>query len=184
NLQQLSAYGLNIDDLRTTIANNNSNAAKGTFDGATQSYTINANDQLRSAEEYRAIIVTYKNGAPVYLADVAQVIESAENNKLGSWAGLPGQGATAAVLINVQRQPLANVIGVVDAIQALVPEMRAALPGSLNLEVLTDRTEPIRASVHDTQIELVLAVILVVLVIFVFLRNAPATIIPGLSVPL
>src|SRR5690606_14048411 len=120
----------------------------------------------------------------VYLADVAQVIESAENNKLGSWAGLPGQGATAAVLINVQRQPLANVIGVVDAIQAMVPQMRAALPGSLNLEVLTDRTEPIRASVHDTQTELVLAVILVVLVIFVFLRNAPATIIPGLSVPL
>ena len=184
NLQQLSAYGLNIDDLRTTISNNNSNAAKGTFDGATQSYTINANDQLRTSDEYKAIIVTYKNGAPVYLADVAQVIESAENNKLGSWAGLPGEGTKASVLINVQRQPLANVIGVVDAIKEMVPQMRAALPGSMSLEILTDRTEPIRASVHDTQIELVLAVILVVLVIFVFLRNVPATIIPGLSVPL
>ncbi len=185
NLQQLSAYGLNIDDLRTTISNNNSNAAKGTFDGATQSYTINANDQLRTADEYRRIIVTYKNGAPVYLADVASVVESAENNMLGSWAGLAGgNGTIPAVLVNVQRQPLANVIGVVDAIKALVPQMRANLPGSMTLDILTDRTDSIRASVHDTQIELVLAVILVVLVIFVFLRNIPATIIPGLSVPL
>jgi multidrug efflux pump len=185
NLQQLSAYGLNIDDLRTTISNNNSNAAKGTFDGATQSYTINANDQLRTVDEYRRIIVTYKNGAPVYLADVADVVESAENNKLGSWAGLTGgRGTIPAVLVAVQRQPLANVIGVVDAIQELVPQMRAGLPGSISLDVLTDRTEPIRASVHDTQVELVLAVLLVVLVIFVFLRNIPATIIPGLSVPL
>lgn len=186
NLQQLSAYGLNIDDLRTTISNNNSNAAKGQFDGATQSYTINANDQLRTADEYRRIIVTYKNGAPVFLSDVAQVIESAENNRLGSWAGLAsGQQRTIpAVLINVQRQPLANVIGVVDAIKDLLPQMRAGLPGSMSLEVLTDRTDAIRASVHDTQVELILAVILVVLVIFVFLRNIPATIIPGLSVPL
>ena len=185
NLQQLSAYGLNIDDLRTTISHNTSNAAKGTFDGATQSYTINANDQLRTADEYRRIIVTYKNGAPVYLADVASVVESAENNMLGSWAGLAGgNGTIPAVLVNVQRQPLANVIGVVDAIKALVPQMRANLPGSMTLDILTDRTDSIRASVHDTQIELVLAVILVVLVIFVFLRNIPATIIPGLSVPL
>jgi multidrug efflux pump len=186
NLQQLSSYGLNIDDLRTTISNNNSNAAKGTFDGANQSYTINANDQLRTADEYRRIIVTYKNGAPVYLSDVASINEGAENNKLGSWAGLPGDNARTipAVLINVQRQPLANVIAVVDGIKDLVPQMRANLPGSMSLDILTDRTEPIRASVHDTQIELVLAVVLVVLVIFVFLRNVPATIIPGLSVPL
>lgn len=185
NLQQLSAYGLNIDDLRTTISNNNQNAAKGQFDGAGQSYTINANDQLRTAEEYRRIVVTYKNGAPVFLSDVAQVIESAENNRLGSWAGLPGGvGTIPAVLINVQRQPLANVIGVVDGIKDLVPQMRASLPASMSLEILTDRTDAIRASVHDTQIELILAVILVVLVIFVFLRNIPATIIPGLSVPL
>ena len=185
NLQQLSSYGLNIDDLRTTIANNNQNGAKGQFDGGSQSYTINANDQLHTADEYRRIVVTYKNGAPVYLADVAQVVESAENNRLGSWAGLPGgQGTIPAVLINVQRQPLANVIAVVDAIQALVPQMRASLPGSMSLEILTNRTDAIRASVHDTQMELILAVVLVVLVIFVFLRNIPATIIPGLSVPL
>jgi len=185
NLQQLSAYGLNIDDLRTTISNNNQNGAKGQFDGAGQSYTINANDQLRTADEYRRIVVTYKNGAPVYLADVAEVIESAENNRLSSWAGLPGgRGTIPAVLINVQRQPLANVIAVVDAIKILVPQMRASLPGSMSLDVLTDRTVAIRASVHDTQMELILAVILVVLVIFVFLRNIPATIIPGLSVPL
>ena len=185
NLQQLSAHGLNIDDLRTTISNNNSNAAKGQFDEGSQSYTINANDQLRTADEYRRIVVTYKNGAPVYLSDVADVIESAENNRLGSWAGLTGgRGTIPAVLINVQRQPLANVIGVVDAIKELVPQIRADLPPSLSLDILTDRTDAIRASVEDTEVELVLAVVLVVLVIFVFLRNLPATIIPGLSVPL
>ena len=185
NLQQLAAYGLNIDDLRTTITNNNSNAAKGTFDGGSQSYTINANDQLQTAAEYRKIIVTYKNGAPVYLSDVATIADGAENNKLGSWAGLPGgRGTIPAILINVQRQPSANVIEVVDSIKDLVPMMRANLPGSMTLDILTDRTEPIRASVEDVEFELCLAVILVVLVIFVFLRNVPATVIPGLSVPL
>jgi multidrug efflux pump len=185
NLQQLAAYGLAIADLRTTISNNNSNAAKGTFDGASQSYTINANDQLQTADEYKKIIVTYKNGAPVYLADVAAVTEGAENNKLGAWAGLPGgRGTIPAVLINVQRQPLANVIAVVDSIKDLVPMMRASLGGPITLDILTDRTEPIRASVEDVEFELCLAVALVVLVIFIFLRNIPATIIPGLSVPL
>jgi multidrug efflux pump len=185
NLQQLAAYGLNIDDLRTTISNNNSNAAKGTFDGGSQSYTINANDQLQTSDEYKRIIVTYKNGAPVYLSDVAEVVDGAENNKLGSWAGLPGKAdTTPAILINVQRQPAANVIAVVDSVKDLVPMMRANLPGSMTLDVLTDRTEPIRASVEDVEFELCLAVVLVVLVIFVFLRNLPATIIPGLSVPL
>ncbi len=185
NLQQLAAYGLNIDDLRTTINNNNSNAAKGTFDGASQSYTINANDQLQSADEYKKIIVTYKNGAPVYLSDVSTITEGAENNKLSSWAGLPGgRGTIPAVLINVQRQPLANVISVVQQIKDLVPMMRANLPGSLSLDILTDRTASITASVQDVEFELCLAVALVVLVIFVFLRNIPATIIPGLSVPL
>ena len=185
NLQQLAAYGLNIDDLRTTISNNNSNAAKGTFDGGTQSYTINANDQLQSADDYKKIIVTYNNGAPVYLSDVADISESVENDKLGSWAGLPGgRGTIPAVLINVQRQPLANVIAVVQQIKDLVPMMRANLPGSMSLDILTDRTASITASVEDVEFELCLAVALVVLVIFVFLRNIPATIIPGLSVPL
>jgi multidrug efflux pump len=185
NLQQLAAYGLNIDDLRTTITNNNSNAAKGTFDGGSQSYTINANDQLQTADEYKRIIVTYKNGAPVYLSDVASITNGAENNKLGSWAGLPGgSGTIPSILINVQRQPAANVIAVVDSIKDLVPMIRANLPGSMTLDVLTDRTEPIRASVEDVEFELCLAVALVVLVIFVFLRNIPATVIPGLSVPL
>jgi len=185
NLQQLAAYGLNIADLRTTINNNNSNAAKGTFDGASQSYTINANDQLQSADEYKKIIVTYKNGSPVYLSDVTSITEGAENNKLASWAGLPGgRGTIPAVLINVQRQPLANVISVVQSIKDLVPMMRANLPGSLSLDILTDRTASITASVEDVEFELCLAVALVVLVIFVFLRNIPATIIPGLSVPL
>ncbi|MBV9551028.1 MAG: efflux RND transporter permease subunit [Alphaproteobacteria bacterium] len=185
NLQQLAAYGLNIDDLRTTINNNNSNAAKGTFDGGTQSYTINANDQLQSADEYKKIIVTYKNGAPVYLSDVADINEGAENNKLGSWAGLPGErGTIPAVLINVQRQPSANVIAVVQQIKDLVPMMRSNLPASMTLDILTDRTASITASVEDVEFELCLAVALVVLVIFVFLRNVAATIIPGLSVPL
>ena len=185
NLQQLAAYGTSIDDLRTSISNANSNAAKGTFDGATQSYTINANDQLQSAGEYKKIIITYKNGAPVYLSDVATITDGAENNKLGAWAGLPGgNGTIAAILINVQRQPSANVIAVVDSIKDLVPMMRANLPGSMTLDILTDRTASITASVDDVEFELCLAVALVVLVIFVFLRNIPATLIPGLSVPL
>ncbi len=185
NAQQMAAYGLAISDLTTTINNNNSNAAKGTFDGASQSYTINANDQLQSPDDYKKIIVTYKNGAPVYLSDVASIAEGAENNKLASWAGLPGgRGTIPAVLINVQRQPSANVISVVQQIKDLVPMMRANLPGSMSLDILTDRTASIEASVEDVEFELCLAVALVVLVIFVFLRNIPATIIPGLSVPL
>ncbi len=185
NLQQLAAYGLNIDSLRTTVSNSNSNAAKGTFANPSQSYTITTNDQLQNADGYKKIIVTYKNGAPVYLSDVADIKESSENDKLGSWAGLPGgKGIIPAILINVQRQPLANVISVVDAIKQQLPVMRATLPAAMTLDMLTDRTETIRASVADVEFELCLAVVLVVLVIFVFLRNIPATIIPGLSVPL
>src|SRR5215475_10438752 len=179
NLQQLASYGLNIDDLRTTIANNNSNAPKGNFDGAAQSYTINANDQLTSPADYRAIVVAYKNGAPVHLSDVATVVESAENTKLSSWAN-----KTPAVLLNVQRQPNANVISVVDSIKAILPQIQAGLPASVTVEVLTDRTNTIRASVADVEFELALAVVLVVLVIFLFLRNIAGTIIPSLSVPL
>jgi multidrug efflux pump len=179
NLQKLAALGLNIDDLRTTISNNNSNAPKGSFDGASQSYTINANDQLSSAAEYEKIVVAYRNGAPVFLTDVATVIQGAENTKLSSWAN-----RDPAVLINVQRQPGANVIAVVDSIKELLPSIRAGLPASVDVITLTDRTNTIRASVSDVQFELILAVVLVVLVIYVFLRSVPATIIPSLSVPL
>ncbi len=179
NLQKLAALGLNIDDLRTTIANNNSNAPKGSFDGALQSYTINANDQLQDAGAYNNIVVAYKNGAPVYLRDVATVVQGAENNKLRSWAN-----KSPAVLINVQRQPGANVIAVVDSIKELLPQIKAGLPASVDVKTLTDRTETIRASVSDVEFELILAVVLVVLVIYAFLGSLPATFIPSLSVPL
>jgi multidrug efflux pump len=179
NLQALAAYGLNVDDLRSTISNANSNAPKGSFDGTTRAYSINANDQIQSVDEYRGIIVAYRNGAPVRLSDVATVIESAENNKLASW-----MNTTPAILLNVQRQPGANVIAVVDSIKRLLPEIRASMPANVELTILTDRTNTIRASVHDVEFELTLAVILVVLVIFLFLRSVPATIIPSLAVPL
>jgi len=179
NLQKLAALGLNIDDLRTTISNNNSNSPKGSFDGAFQSYTINSNDQLQSVEDYRNIVVSFRNGAPVYLRDVANVVDGAQNDKLASWAD-----NTPAVLINVQRQPGANVIAVVDSIKELLPSIQAGLPASVDIRTLTDRTETIRSSVADVQFELMLAVVLVVLVIYVFLRNLPATFIPSLSVPL
>ncbi|HWF65360.1 MAG TPA: multidrug efflux RND transporter permease subunit [Rhizomicrobium sp.] len=179
NLQQLASYGLNIDDLRTTINNNNSNAPKGSFDGASQSYTINANDQLQSAADYANMVVAYKNGSPVHLSDVATVVQGAENDKLSSWANM-----TPAVLLNVQRQPGANVIQVVDSIKQILPQIEAGLPASVTVTVLTDRTNTIRASVADVEFELMLAVALVVLVIYLFLGSLPATFIPSLSVPL
>jgi len=179
NLQALAAYGLNIDDLRTTISNANSNAPKGNFDGATRAYTINDNDQIETADDYRDIVVAYKNGAPVRLSDVATVAQSAENNQLSSW-----NGTIPAILLNVQRQPGANVITVADRIKAMLPQIEAGLPGSVSVSLITDRTTTIRASVSDVEMELGLAVVLVVLVIFVFLLSVPATIIPSLSVPL
>ncbi len=179
NLQALASYGLNIDDLRTTISNANSNAPKGSFDGAAQSYTIDANDQLQSPEDYKAIVVAYRNGAPVHLSDVATVVESAENVKLISW-----MNKSPSILLNVQRQPGANVIAVVDSIKKMLPQILAGLPAGIDVTVLTDRTTTIRASVSDVEFELGLAVALVVLVIFLFLRNIPATFIPSLSVPL
>jgi multidrug efflux pump len=179
NPVKLAAYGLNIDDLRTTIANANVNTPKGNFDGPTRAYTINANDQLKSAVEYKDLLVAYKNGAPVKLNDVAEIVDSSENTKLGAWMNME-----PAVIINVQRQPGANVIAVVDSIKELLPSLQAAMPSAVDIAVLTDRTVTIRASVADVEMELVFAVVLVVLVIFVFLRNVPATIIPSLSVPL
>jgi multidrug efflux pump len=175
----LAAYGLNLDDLRTTIANLNVNTPKGNFDGATQSSTINANDQIRDPADYLKSVVSYKNGAPVKLSDVATVELAAENSRLGAWAN-----RTPAIIINVQRQPGANVIQVVDSIKRRLPSLTASLPSALDIEPLTDRTVTIRASVRDVEFELALAVALVVLVIFLFLRNIPATIIPSLSVPL
>src|SRR5271163_3777563 len=179
NALALAAYGLNLDDLRTTIANANVNTPKGNFDGPSRASTINANDQLKSAAEYKSIVVAYKNGSPVRLSDVADIVDSSENTKLGAW-----MNAEPAVILNVQRQPGANVIEVVDTITKLLPALEAALPASLDVHVLTDRTTTIRASVHDVEFELVLAVALVVLVIFLFLRNVAATVIPSLSVPL
>jgi multidrug efflux pump len=179
NLQALASYGLNIDDLRTTISNANTDAPKGSFDGAARAYSIDANDQISSAQQYSDIIVAYRNNAPVRLTDVATVLQSAENNKLASW-----MNDTPAILLNVQRQPGANVIAVVDQIRKLLPQIRISLPANVDVTVLTDRTNTIQASVNDVQFELSLAVVLVVLVIFLFLRNVPATIIPSLSVPL
>jgi multidrug efflux pump len=179
NPQELAAYGLNIDDLRTTISNANVNTPKGNFDGPTRSYTINANDQLTDPSQYNGIIVAYKNGAPVHLSDVATVTASSENPHLQAWSG-----TTPAVILNIQRQPGANVIAVVDSIKQMLPQMQANLPASIDVAVLTDRTNTIRASVSDVEFELLLAVVLVVLVIFVFLRSIPATIIPSLSMPL
>src|SRR3984957_16897717 len=179
NIRALSAYGLNIDDLRSAISNANVNTPKGNFDGPTRAYTLNANDQLQDADAYRNLIIAYKNGSPVHLADVAQIIDGAQNTKLAAWSN-----KTPAVILNVQRQPGANVIQVVDSIKALLPQLQAALPATIDVSILTDRTNTIRASVRDVELELSLAVVLVVLVIFLFLRTWRATIIPSLSVPL
>ena len=179
NTRALAAYGLNLDDLRTTVANLNVNTPKGNFDGPTQSFTINANDQLQSAAEYANSVIAYKNGSPIKLSDVASVDQAAENTKLGAWFN-----TTPAIILNVQRQPGANVIEVVDRIQRILPDLSAALPAALTVTPVTDRTITIRASVADVQFELALSAALVVLVIFLFLRNLPATIIPSLSVPL
>jgi multidrug efflux pump len=179
NPRALAAYGLNIDDLRTTLGNANVNTPKGNFDGSAQATTINANDQISDPQQYLDLVIAYRNGAPVHLKDVATVVNGAENTRLGAWAN-----TTPAVILNVQRQPGANVIQVVDTIKRLLPQLQATLPSAVDVAVLTDRTVTIRASVADVEFELGLAVALVVAVIFLFLRNLPATIIPSLSVPL
>jgi multidrug efflux pump len=179
NLRQLAAYGLNIDDLRTTIGNANVNGPKGSFDGPSRAYSINANDQLKSAADYNELVIAYRNGAPVRLADVATAVEEPENTKLAGW-----MNTRPAVVLNIQRQPGANVIDVVDRVQALLPHLRATLPPAVELAVLADRTDTIRASVNSVQIELALAIVLVVVVIFLFLGSASGTLIPSLSVPL
>ena len=179
NPRALAAYGLNLDDLRTTINVANQNGPKGTLDGPMRAYTINTNDQLRNATDYGQIVIAYRNGAPVRLADVATLVAGAENAKLGGW-----MNHTPALILNVQRQPGANVVDVVDRIQDLLPLLRSSLPAGVDVAVLTDRTTTIRASIRDVEFEMTLAVVLVVLVIYVFLRDLRATIIPSLSVPL
>jgi len=179
NPRALAKYGLNIDDLRTTISNANSNSPKGSFDGPTQSSSINANDQITGIDGYQNIIVTYLNGAPVHLSDVATIVMAPENTKLAAWAN-----ATPSLILNIQRQPGANVIQVANGVKKLLPQVIADMPPALEISILSDRTQTIRASVSDVEFELFLAVVLVVLVIFLFLRNLPATVIPSLSVPL
>jgi len=177
--QALASYGIALDTLRSAISSANANSAKGSFDGPTRAYTINANDQLLTVPDYQHLIVAYKNGAPIRLSDVAQVVDSAENIKLGAWANL-----RPAIILNVQRQPGANVIATVDAIKKRLPELQAGLPQSLRVDVLSDRTTGIRASVEHVEIELLLAVVLVVLVIFAFLHSLRATVIASLAVPI
>ena len=179
NPRALSSYGLAIDDIRTIIGNQNTDTPKGSFDGAAQSSTINDNDQITDADGYRDLIVAYKNGHAVRLGDVATVINGAENNQLAAWSG-----RTPAVILNIQRQPGSNVIAVVRNILHRLPQMRGTLPPSVDVAVLSNQTTPIQASVNDVEFELGLAVVLVVLVIFLFLRTVPATLIPSLSVPL
>ncbi|MGB0055265.1 MAG: efflux RND transporter permease subunit, partial [Methyloceanibacter sp.] len=179
DIRKLAAYGLNIDDLRTTLSNANVNTPKGGFDGPSRAYTINANDQIRNAKDYKSLVVAYKNGSPVLLSDVGDVVNGAENDKLGAW-----MNTEPAIILNIQRQPGANVIGVVDRIKAELPQLQASLPAAIDVAVLTDRTLTIRASVRDVEYELLLSVFLVVMVIFVFLRSTRATLIPSLSVPL
>ncbi len=181
--QALASYGLGLDSLRTAIAAANANGAKGSFDGPTRAYTINANDQLLTVADYAQLVIAYRNGAPVRLSDVARVVEGAENNQLGAWASVNGE-LKPAIVVDVRRQPGANVIATVDAIKARLPELQAALPPSLRVDVLSDRTSGIRASVQHVQFELVLAVVLVVLVIFAFLHNLRATVIASIAVPI
>jgi multidrug efflux pump len=179
NPTALASYGLSLEDLRTALAQANVDQAKGSLDGARQSYTIGANDQLISSEQYKPVVVAYRNGAPVRLSDVANVIDGTENSHLAAWMNL-----TPAVIVNIQRQPGANIISVVDRIKKLLPQLQASLPAAVKIQILTDRTTTIRASVKDVEFELMLTVALVVMVIFLFLRNLAATVIPSVAVPL
>ncbi|WP_448207738.1 multidrug efflux RND transporter permease subunit [Azospirillum sp. sgz302134] len=179
NPAAVAGLGLTMEDVRTTITQANVNAPKGSFDGPRQSFSIAANDQMASAASYRPIIVAYRNGAPVRLQDIGAVVDSVENTRVGAW-----HDGKPAVLLNIQRQPGANIIETVDRIKGLLPQLQAAIPPQIHLSVLTDRTDMIRASVHDVQVTLVLTGALVVMVIFLFLRKAWATVIPSVALPL
>ncbi len=179
NPTALASVGLSLETLRSALASANVNQAKGNFDGLQQSWTINDNDQIQSGEQYNSIIIAYRNGSPVRLKDVADVIDGVENKRQAAWVN-----DTPAIILNIQRQPGSSIINVVDTIQELLPQMRASMPEGINIQVITDRTTTIRASVEDVEFELVLTIALVVAVIFVFLRSFSATIIPGIAVPL
>jgi multidrug efflux pump len=195
NPTALAGYGLSLEDLRTALASANVDQAKGSISGPRQAYTIGANDQLLSSKDYADVVIAYRNGSPVRLSDVANSIDSAENLYQAAWMGTAAAPATKnapakeailkpAVILNIQRQPGANIIGVVDEVQKILPQLRGTLPASVDLEVLTDRTNTIRASVSDVQFELCLTIALVVMVIFLFLRSIAATVIPAVAVPL
>jgi multidrug efflux pump len=179
NPKALASLGMSLDDVRTAIANANINSAKGSFDGPEVASTIDANDQLKSIAEFKNQIIAYKKGSPIRLSDIATVIDGPENIRLGAWAN-----SEPAIIVNIQRQPGANVIEVVNRIQQLLPQLSASLPSALEVKLLTDRTTTIRSSVKDVQTELLLSIVLVVMVIFIFLGNLPATIIPSVAVPL
>lgn len=184
NPAQLASYNLSLEDLRAALAAANVDQAKGTLNGSRLSFTVGANDQLLSSSEYKPVIIAYRNGAAVRTSDVATVVDAAENTQQAAWMGLQGKSQQPAVILNIQRQPGANIIAVVDRIKALLPQLRTSLPGSVQVRVLTDRTSVIRASVADVQFSLMLTIGLVVMVIFLFLRNIAATIIPSVAVPL
>ncbi len=177
--QKLAGLGLSLDDVRTAIVAANVNQAKGSFDGPQRASTIDANDQLKTAAEYQNLIIAWKNGNPLRLKDVAQIVDDAENLRLAAWSD-----RTPGVILNVQRQPGANVIQTVDRVKALLPKLKAGLPASVDVQIIADRTTTIRASVDDTEFELLLSIALVVMVIFLFLRSASATVIPSVAVPL
>jgi multidrug efflux pump len=179
NPTALSAYGINLEDLRNALVGNSLNSAKGNFDGPSQDYTINANDQLVTSADYKQVVVAYRNGAPVMLTDVAKIVDGVENESLAAWSN-----ATPAVILNIQRQPSANTVKVVNSIQALLPQLESTLPASVHVAVITDRTVSIRASVDDVQFELGLTIALVVMIIFLFLRSLSATLIPFVAIPL
>jgi multidrug efflux pump len=179
NPTALASYGLSLEDIRTALAAANVNQAKGVLDGPRQSFTIGANDQLSTSSQYNNIVVAYKNGAPVRLSDIATAVDSAENVKQAAW-----MNTTPAVIVNIQRQPGSNIISVADRVKVLLKQLQSSLPAAIKVQVLTDRTETIRASVKDVQFELMLTVGLVVMVIFLFLRNLSATVIPSVAVPL
>ncbi|SQI44549.1 Multidrug transporter MdtC [Serratia plymuthica] len=179
NAAAVAAYGLDSETIRTAIGNANVNSAKGSLDGPTRSVTLSANDQMKSADDYRQLIVAYQNGAAIRLQDIATIEQGAENTRLAAWAN-----KQPAIVLNIQRQPGVNVITTADSIREMLPQLIKGLPKSVDVKVLTDRTTTIRASVNDVQFELLLAVALVVMVIYVFLRNVPATIIPSVAVPL
>jgi hydrophobe/amphiphile efflux-1 (HAE1) family protein len=175
----IASFGLGLEDVRTALMANNVNAPKGSFDGPRQSYTINANDQILSAAEYRPVIVAYRNGSPVRLGDIGEVVDNVENVRLASWVG-----SQPSVILDIQRQPGANIIETADLVKKLLPRLRASIPPSVKVSILTDRTETIRASVGDVQFTLILTVFLVVMVMFVFLRKFWATVIPSVALPL